>query len=95
MRFEALRTIHRIEENRYVTPFCTKNGALFLVVSADSSPGEAYQEIAMFERISGLIPLAQPVLFPSFEEWLAKMLIEQLAKMSECAYTTEAAQLES
>lgn len=66
MNIQTPKTVHKIEENCYVTPFRTKAKGLFFIVSPGDSPAQAYQDCALFEGMTGLDSLAQPRLYRDF-----------------------------
>lgn len=66
MKIETPNTAYRIENDSYVTPFRTKAGDLFFVISPGERPGEAYMDVACFEEMTGLEELAQPRLYDDF-----------------------------
>ncbi len=66
MKIQTPNTAYRIPDNSYVTPFQTKAGDLFFVVSPGETPAEAYRDVACFEGMTGLEELAQPRLYDDF-----------------------------
>ena len=78
MNIQSLASIHRIKKNSYVTPFRTKAGDIFFIVSPGDYPADAYRDAACFEGMTGLDALAQPRKFADFQEWAAQEILAAL-----------------
>ena len=78
MNIQSLASIHRIKKNSYVTPFRTKAGDIFFIVSPGDYPADAYRDAACFEGMTGLDALAQPRKFADFQQWAAQEILAAL-----------------
>jgi len=78
MNIQSLASIHRIKKNSYVTPFRTKAGDIFFIVSPGDYPADAYRDAACFEGMTGLDALTQPRKFLDFQSWAAEELLSAL-----------------
>ena len=78
MNIQSLASIHRIKKNSYVTPFRTKAGDIFFIVSPGDYPADAYRDAACFEGMTGLDALAQPRKFADFQQWAAQEILAGL-----------------
>ncbi len=78
MNIQSIASLGRIKKNSYVTPFRTKAGAIFFIVSPGDEPANAYRDAICFEGMTGLDALAQPRKFADFQEWAAQEILAGL-----------------
>ena len=78
MNIQSIASLDRIKKNSYVTPFRTKAGGIFFLVSPGDEPANAYRDASCFEGMTGLDALAQPRKFEDFQEWAAQEILASL-----------------
>jgi hypothetical protein len=78
MNIQSIASLDRIKKDSYVTPFRTKAGEIFFIVSPGNEPANAYRDASCFEGMTGLDALAQPRKFADFQEWAAQEILAAL-----------------